>query len=206
LADSGRNGNTPCLYDISDLISLKKLKMRKLVFLLLTAMVAFSCGNRQNQGQTAENTPVVYSVDELLASAADHVDQEVVISGLITHVCKHGGQRCFVMGATDDVVIRVEAGDEIDAFKQEYVGDNLQITGVFRLVPVDGGHECSEEEEAAKKQAEITGVAVADSTVVTEEYVPSYFIEGLRFIVLSEGAEEPAEETAAETTDNTKEG
>ena len=176
--------------------------MKRLLFLLLMAVVAFSCGSRQNQTQNTENEPVVITVDELMASAADRVDQEVVISGLITHVCKHGGQRCFVMGATDDVVIRVEAGDAIDAFKQEFVGGELQITGILRLVPIDGGHECSED-EAAKTKSEGTEIAVTDSIAAQEEeYVPSYYIEGLRYIVLSEGEGE----TTEEATEETKEG
>lgn len=164
--------------------------MRKLFVLSLMVVFAFSCGNRQNQTKQAEETAQVFTVDELLAAAADRVDQEVVIAGLITHVCKHGGQRCFVMGTSDAVTIRVEAGDEIDSFKQEHVGSELQITGILRLVPVDGGHECSEEEEAAHEHEQGTELAaegvISSEAEVAEEYVPSYFIDGIRFTVVSE--------------------
>jgi hypothetical protein len=165
--------------------------MRKLFLFVVLPALVFACGNRQNQSQTADETVVVLTVDELMASPANYVDQEVVISGLITHVCKHGGQRCFVMGASDDVSIRVEAGDEIDAFKQEHVGDELQITGIFRLVPVDGGHVCSEDEKAAQDQnqetAEVGEGMVEESS--EEEYVPRYYIDGVRFVVVAEGEE-----------------
>jgi hypothetical protein len=162
--------------------------MRKLSVLILLALFVFACGSRQNQTATSEDAVVVLTVDELLASAAEHVDKEIVISGLITHVCKHGGQRCFVMGLTDDITIRVEAGDEIESFKQEHVGDVLQITGIFKLVPVDGGHACSEED--AKAQTVTEGTVVAETAVDSEEeYVPAYYIEGMKFIVLTEGAE-----------------
>jgi hypothetical protein len=95
------------------------------------------------------------------------------------------------MGASDDVSIRVEAGDEIDAFKQEHVGDELQITGIFRLVPVDGGHVCSEDEKAAQDQNQETaevGEGVVEETS-EEEYVPRYYIDGVRFVVVAEGEE-----------------
>jgi len=169
--------------------------MRKLFLFVVLSAFVFACGNRQNQTQTAEETVVVLTVDELMASAANYVDQEVVISGLITHVCKHGGQRCFVMGATDEVTIRVEAGDEIDAFKQEHVGDELQIAGILRLVPVDGGHECSEDEQTTQDhdQGTAEGVeGVADESPA-EEYVPRYYIDGLRFVVIAEGEESEEE-------------
>ncbi len=169
--------------------------MRKLFLFVVLAALVFACGNRQKQTQTTEETVIVLTVDELMASAANYVDQEVVISGLITHVCKHGGQRCFVMGTTDEVTIRVEAGDEIDSFKQEYVGDELQITGIFRLVPVDGGHVCSEDEQAAQDQNQETtevGEGVVEESPA-EEYVPRYYIDGVRFVIVAEG-EESADE------------
>lgn len=166
--------------------------MRKLFVLSLLVVFAVSCGNRQLKTQPAEQTVKVITVDELLAEAADRVDQEVVIAGLITHVCKHGGQRCFVMGTSDAVTIRVEAGDEIDSFKQEHVGSELQITGILRLVPAEGGHECSEGEEATHEHEQGTELAadslIQNATEVAEEYVPSYFIEGIRFSVISEPA------------------
>lgn len=171
--------------------------MRKYFVIIVLSMMVFACGNRQNQSASTENALVVLTVDDLMAVAAEHVDQEVVISGLITHVCKHGGQRCFVMGTTDEVTIRVEAGDEIESFKQEHVGDVLQITGILRLVPVGGGDACEEDDAAAA--GEVAEVAEkADSTEVSdEEYVPVYYIDGLKFVVVTEG-EEKTEENSGE--------
>jgi hypothetical protein len=172
--------------------------MKKLFLLVVIAMFVFACGSRQTQTQIAEESVKVLTVDELMASAAENVDHEVVIAGLITHVCKHGGQRCFVMGATDDVSIRVEAGDEIESFKQEHVGDELKIVGILRLVPVEGGHECSEEDAAAIAAANTTSEAAEGEVEVSadETYVPRYYIDGLRFEVIAEGAE--SEEEGAE--------
>lgn len=172
--------------------------MKKLFLLVVIALFVFACGSRQNQTQTAEETIKVLTVDELMASAAENVDHEVVIAGLVTHVCKHGGQRCFVMGASDDVSIRIEAGDEIESFKQEHVGDELRIVGILRLVPVDGGHECSEEDAAAIAAANTTANATEGVVEVSvdETYVPRYYIDGIRFEVVTEGAE--SEEEGAE--------
>lgn len=169
--------------------------MKKLSLLIVLAAFVFACGNRQSQTATAENETVVLTVDDLLDDAAEKVDQEVVISGLITHVCKHGGQRCFVMGSTDDITIRVEAGDEIGSFKQEHVGDVLQITGILRLVPIDGGHVCSEDSAnvAVAVQTGTENSVTPAETEAEEEYVPKYFIDGLSFIILSEGVEETGE-------------
>lgn len=163
--------------------------MKKLIVLIVLAAAVLACGNQQKQTATAEGEIVVLTVDQLMASAPELVDQEILLAGLVTHVCKHGGQRCFVMGSTDEVSIRIEAGDEIEAFKQEHVGDVLQITGILRLVPVDGGHVCSEEEAAAKANDTAMNSEMASDSVANEEYVPIYYIDGLKFIVLTEGPE-----------------
>ncbi len=167
--------------------------MKKLFLIIVLAGFIIACGSRQNQTQTAEETVTILTVDELMASAADLVDQEVIIKGMVTHVCKHGGQRCFVMGANDDVSIRVEAGDVIEAFKQEYVGDELKIVGVLRLVPVDGGHECSEDAAADSTAEQAEGVVEVNTD---ETFVPRYYIDGLGFEVIAEGVE--TEEEGAE--------
>lgn len=158
--------------------------MKKLAFILAAGFFLFSCGSQPKP--TSETETVVLTVDVLFAEAANYVDQEIVISGLVTHVCKHGGQRCFVMGSTDDISIRVEAGDLIDAFKQEYVGDDLKITGILRMVPPEGGYTCSGEgEDHDHGTAEGTDVYQGAEHTPVEDFVPSYFIEGIRYEVLA---------------------
>lgn len=160
--------------------------MKKLAFILAAGFFLFSCA--QQPKATVEADETVLNVDQLFAEAANLVDQEVVISGLITHVCKHGGQRCFVMGSSDDVSIRVEAGDLIDSFKQEYVGDELKIVGILRMVPPEGGYACSGEgEDHDHDHGDGTAEYKGAENVPTEDFVPSYFIEGIRYEVIAEG-------------------
>ncbi len=158
--------------------------MKKLALILAAGFFLFSCGSQPKS--TVETETVVLTVDDLFASATNFVDQEIVISGLVTHVCKHGGQRCFVMGSSDDISIRVEAGDLIDAFKQEYVGDELKITGILRMVPPEGGYACSDDgEDHDHSHGDGTEVYQGADHAPSEDFVPSYFIEGIRYEVVA---------------------
>lgn len=157
--------------------------MRNLALISLFALILFSCGNAGKQQQTVVETPeevTVLSVDELYGNAADLVDKEVVVKGTVMHVCKEGGARCFLMGTTEDVNIRVEAGEKIGAFNQEQMGSELEIVGILKEVkteadahnPKHGEGEATENEETANAHKVIAEAQEAAEVV--------YFLEGLQ--------------------------
>lgn len=157
--------------------------MRNLALVSLFVVFLFGCGNAGKQQQAAVEQPVetvALSVDELYGNAADLVDKEVVIKGTVMHVCKEGGARCFLMGTTEDINIRVEAGEKIGAFNQEQMGSELEIVGILKEVkteadahnPKHGEGEAAETEETANAH-KVIAEAQESAEVV-------YFIEGLK--------------------------
>ena len=160
--------------------------MNKLVLLGLLGVLFFSCNNstKQTSGEeSAEKTAVVYSVDDLYANARELEGKEVVVKGTVMHVCKHGGGRCFLMGSTEDMNIRVEAGEKIGAFSQEQMGSDLEIVGVLKEVRTEAdahnpqgehGEGEAHEEDAETEEAHRV---IADAQENTEVV---YFIEGVK--------------------------
>lgn len=157
--------------------------MRNLTLISLFALILFGCGNAGKQQQAGVGQPevaTVLSVDELYGNAADWLDKEVVVKGTVMHVCKEGGARCFLMGSTEDVNIRVEAGEKIGAFNQEQMGSELEIVGILKEVkteadahnPIHGEGEVAEKEETANAH-KVIAEAQESAEVV-------YFIEGLK--------------------------
>lgn len=158
--------------------------MKKIVFLSLLAIVLFSCGQKANktENKSAEvpNEAVVLTVDELLEQAPELADREVVVKGTVFHVCQHGGQRCFLMGSSEDMSIRIEAGEAIGAFKQEQMGSELEITGVLKEVKSeadahnpDAEHGEGEHEDNAETQE--AHKIIAENHAAAEK---EFFIEG----------------------------
>lgn len=108
--------------------------------LVIVASFAAACGNnRQNRAaqteqQAAEET--VIEVDDLLASAEELTDSEVVFEGVCTHACKHGATKIFLMGSDDTQIIRVEAA-ALGAFDTKCVNSAVRVTGTLREQRID---------------------------------------------------------------------
>jgi len=113
--------------------------MKKLMIVAVLAVLAVSCGNRQNAQQQASDeaaTTVVagesYGLNDLLTKADGLVDQKVTVRGYVTHTCKHSGKRCFIVGDDQKTSFRVEAKGNIGGFNRELIGSELAITGILR--------------------------------------------------------------------------
>ncbi len=168
--------------------------MKKLAMFSLFALIMFSCGNQKSKKQTvvqAEPEIIVLTVDDLYKNAADLTDKKVVVKGTVMHICKSGGERCFIMGSTEDVVIRIEAGEKIGSFNQELMGSDIEVVGVLREVKTEAdAHNPSEHhdgeadddehgdgEHAEDAETEEAHKVIAESQ---EEAEVVYFIEGMK--------------------------
>ncbi len=101
--------------------------MQRSILWVLIAFMAVSCNQtekKESGNQEAVNTEKIVSatIVELLAAPADYQDKEVAVSGMVTHVCRHGGQKCFIVAEDGETQIRIVPGGEIDEFKVEIEG------------------------------------------------------------------------------------
>lgn len=158
--------------------------MRNLSLITILTLLLFSCGNQKAQKQLVdkvEQEGTVLTVDQLYENASDLADKEILVKGTVMHVCKHGGQRCFIMGSNEDVNIRIEAGEKIGAFNQELMGSDIEVIGVLKEVKTEaeahnpGQH--SEEEHNEDAETEKAHKVIAQSQ---EEAETVYYIEGLK--------------------------
>ena len=116
---------------------MKRNYMAAVALLAIVSCTAVSCGSgTSKQGQSApaahatENSTVL-EVDSLLKNAETLVGQPVVVEGVCTHICRHGGRKIFLMGTDDTQVIRIEAGEKIGSFKPECVNNVVRVTGTL---------------------------------------------------------------------------
>lgn len=163
--------------------------MKKIALVSIIALFAFSCGQQAKKQETKtiepEKAAVIMSVDDVLENAFELADKEVVVKGTVMHVCQHGGGRCFLMGSSEDITIRVEAGEKIGAFDQEQMGSDLEIVGILREVKTEAdahnpGKEHGEAEEAEHTEDSETEAAhkiIAENQEAAETV---FFIEGLK--------------------------
>ena len=94
-----------------------------------------SCGGGKKQAQTAEQVTAM-SIDEVMAKAADLVEQTVVIEGVCTHTCSHGAKKMFLVGSDDSKTLRIEAG-ELGAFDTKVVNNVVTVKGTLKEERID---------------------------------------------------------------------
>ncbi|NQU86302.1 MAG: hypothetical protein HQ541_11125 [Mariniphaga sp.] len=157
--------------------------MKKFAFLILLVIVFAACTNqKKEQAVQPEEEAIVYTVDNLYENAESLVNKEIVVKGTVMHVCKESGARCFIMGSNEDVLIRVEAGEDIGAFTQEQMGSDLEIKGIFTEVTTEAeAHNPEHGEEPAEGEVENEEMASQHETIIDaqEDMEIVYFIKGL---------------------------
>lgn len=136
----------------------------KRIIILVTALAAAlsftACGNRSaaKNNQAAETTATaVTEVDDLLARAETLTGQEVMVEGVCTHICRHGGRKLFLMGSDNKQVIRIEAGDKIGSFGPECVNNIVRVTGTLTEDRIDEAYLTKWEQRVQDQTAEKHG-------------------------------------------------
>ena len=115
------------------------MKISKLFAVAVTALAVsslfISCGTRNaDNGSGAQTTATdTVCVGSLMADPAAHLGDTIAVSGVCSHLCKHGGRKAFIAPAgNDSVILRCDASDTLVAFSPDCVGKSLTVTGILR--------------------------------------------------------------------------
>ncbi len=130
---------------------------RILLLVIMSTMMTMSCtGNKKTtNANQKKQTPI--TVDEIMANAEHNIDNVVVVEGICTHVCSHGGKKLFLMGDDDSNTIRVESNDVLGAFKSECINSIIQVKGLLKEERIDEAYLVKWESELAQGTAEAHG-------------------------------------------------
>jgi len=155
--------------------------MKKLVLLLGAIAVLAACNRAPKANTESKSEVLTITVAQALEDPAALVDKEVSITGMVTHVCKHGGQKLFIIDEDPEQQLRVNVGEGIPEFDIALEGSSVTFTGTFRMLSPDeqasmqGENKEMHEEEhanpeahAAAEEAEYYIEAVSAEPVVPE--------------------------------------
>ena len=152
--------------------------MQRVIFLIAVSVLMVSCNssvkneNADSQADTQEAI-IAATVEEVLAQPADYEGKEVELSGMVTHVCRHGGQKCFVLGEDGETQIRIVPGGDIDEFKIELEGSTVAFKGVFKVLKSEQAVAVVEDYESQEHHDQ--------EMAHTEAEKAEYFIEATEF-------------------------
>lgn len=189
----------------------------KFMILLATATLFVACGSNNPKTVTdnttkAAQTATSVEIDSVLANADVLTDKEIVLEGICTHICKHGGTKIFMMGSDDTKTIRIEAA-ELGSFDQKCVNSIVKVKGVLREERIDEAYlqhweatvvaqtaeqhgeteaGCDTEKVArgetgstvAERIADFRAKIAARKAAVGKEYLSFYYVEAISYEIV----------------------
>ena len=175
-----------CFY-LCALIYIHLHNMKKLFLFTLLSVALISCSENKKQVET------IFELDDLMLVVDQKINDTITVIGHVTHTCMHSGQKCFIVGESQEITLQVLAGGEISSFDAELIGSKLEITGVLKEKQIsqeaiaemekgvqeklEGGES---EESCASEKSNIEDMRKWMESHNKDYYV-IYYMEGLSF-------------------------
>ena len=121
------------------------MMMRIFTLAIVTiALITVSCQNSTQKKQDAtksEQTAPEEITTVTLANfeneVGDLVGKKITITGTVDHICKHGGQKMFIVDTESDGRVKVTPDENIAAFNADMEGENIEIVGIVEEQRID---------------------------------------------------------------------
>lgn len=120
---------------------------RNLFLILVAASFMMACGGQATtdqdeqtavqQEEIAATEPIIVSLADFEANAESLVGKEVVLEGMVVHVCKHGGKKMFITADDPEVRIKITPGQESESFSPDLEGSEVKIRGIVEAIEVE---------------------------------------------------------------------
>lgn len=113
--------------------------MKKILTLAAIVAIGFGCNNGNGK---VDNTDVrKVDIATIEASASELENQTVQVTGMVLHVCKHGGQKMFLTNDSTETSLLVRVGSSIPEFDVALEGSNVEVTGKLVVSVVNNMEE-----------------------------------------------------------------
>lgn len=130
--------------------------MKRFLLSLFAVAILFSaCENKTAKNTDSQEAGITADVDEIVVidlkdfedKAGDVVGKPVVLTGTIDHVCKHGGQKMFIVSEDAENRVKIVTGEDMPAFNTELEGESLEVVGIVEELRIDEEYLREWEEE-----------------------------------------------------------
>lgn len=184
--------------------------MKTKLFFLLGAVTALILNLASCKSGAADNAAAdavdTLTVDRFFAEADTLAGDTIVVEGLCTHLCRHGGKKAFLEGADTTLVLRCEATAEAGgAFSPDCVGKTLVIKGVVAENRIDEaavvemerkyaenneGHNCATDAKAqgqdtidsfAARMADYRSRIAKNAEATGKAYISFYYLDAVSY-------------------------
>ncbi len=99
----------------------------KKICIIFALILSFSCASN-NKKENVE-ADISLTVSEMLANPGSYTDKKIQVTGMVTHICRHGGQKLFIAGDEEDAYLRVNTDKNITEFPMDIEGRVVEFRG-----------------------------------------------------------------------------
>ena len=105
---------------------------RTIGMLAIVIIIASCSSHRSETGQPASAGRIIEtSISDILGDPLEYDSKKVKIEGVITHVCRHSGDKMRVLQDDSDLTIQVMLGDFTGQFDTGSEGMRVMLTGTL---------------------------------------------------------------------------
>ncbi len=126
--------------------------MKKILLLSAISILFFSCKCDKKSEKQAEETKTEIAELKLAdfdSQAVNYIDKEIKVTGIVDHICKHGGKKILLV--TDDGDIHVFSDERFD---EELMGSEIKVLGTVLEDRIDESYILKMEEDNIKSHSE----------------------------------------------------
>lgn len=135
--------------------------MKKFLIVFSIIALSISCAESTKKENKSEVDKIevaekvaekpVLALAEFDTNAGNYVNEEVKVSGIVDHVCKHGGKKLLLVNDVGDVHVESET-----RFDDAMVGDEISLTGIVKEFKVDEAYCLQKEDDHLQNHKEGT--------------------------------------------------
>ncbi|MCX7736300.1 MAG: hypothetical protein N2319_06265 [Candidatus Kapabacteria bacterium] len=109
---------------------------RHFIFIFAITIFLFSCSKNEEAIKEPEKIPNL-TVLNFEQEAPKYVGKTIKLEGIVSHTCKHGGKRMFLIDKNDSLRVEITAGKNVEKFGEELVGSTVVVEGIVKEERVD---------------------------------------------------------------------
>lgn len=121
----------------------------KKVFLFIVLLMALPVFITAQDKNVKELKPTTIKLKDFEHKAGQYIGRPMEVTGIVDHVCKHGGKKMFLVDESSDARVKITTGDDMAAFTQNLVGETVRVRGMVVEQRVDEEYINEMEDKAA---------------------------------------------------------
>ncbi|HIE15350.1 MAG TPA: hypothetical protein EYP69_00320 [Bacteroidales bacterium] len=142
--------------------------MKKYLPVLISLLFLFSAVNISALNTSSKKAKKI-ELSKFKEIAGSYVGKTIKLKGIVDHVCEHDGKKMFLVDKHSDARVKIVPNENLAAFKQDLIGETVEVTGVVKEFRLDEDYLIEMEEKIKSDSKEETEMHMGEHKAEKEE-------------------------------------